>query len=68
MGERKGNHAAKAEPKGPLKGRATAFLVRHPWLTGTMLAVLTFLCLVVLLWYTIFSGLASSADFIYSNF
>ena len=68
MGEIKGNHVAKAEPKGPIKVRDTAFLVRHPWLTGTMLTVLTFLSLAVLLWYTVFSGLASSADFIYSNF
>lgn len=68
MKEKNGRHCAKEEPEAPLKVRATAFLVRHSVLTGFMLTVVTFLSLVVLLWYTVFSGLASSADFIYSNF
>lgn len=74
-----GRHAAVPEKKAktkatgskssePMKARATAFLVRHPVMTSVMLTVFVFVALVALLWYTVFSGLASSADFIYSNF
>lgn len=57
-----------SKSKEPMKARATAFLVAHPILTTIGLTVFVFLALVALLWYTVFSGLASSADFIYSNF
>lgn len=70
MGQnQRGRHAAKKEKASePMKVRATAFLVRHPVVTTCMLTLVVFVALVVLLWYTVFSGLASSADFIYSNF
>lgn len=57
-----------SKSKEPIKARATAFLVAHPILTTVGLTVFVFVALVALLWYTVFSGLASSADFIYSNF
>lgn len=63
-----GNVEKSSKSKGPIKARATAFLVAHPVLTTIGLSVFVFLALSALLWYTVFSGLASSADFIYSNF
>lgn len=40
----------------------------HPLLKGAAVSVLVATCLVVLLWFTVFSGMSSTADFIYAQF
>lgn len=60
--------AAGSKSNVSLKARATDFLLRHPIFTTIFLTGFIFVSLVVLVWYTVFSGIASSADFIYSNF
>lgn len=40
----------------------------HPFLLGTTCAFTVIACACLLFWYIAFSGISSSAEFIYSNF
>lgn len=46
----------------------THLIDRHPVIATLIGAVLVCACLLVLFWFVVFSGLSSSADFIYNNF
>lgn len=51
-----------------VKEFVSAFIENHPvWATLT-LAAFVCACLLVLFWFVVFSGLSSSADFIYAQF
>lgn len=44
------------------------FVENHQRLSAVILCGITAACLMLLFWFTIFSGLGSSADFIYNQF
>lgn len=44
------------------------FIDRHPAIATLVGAMLVCACLLVLFWFVVFSGLSSSADFIYNHF
>lgn len=50
------------------KGRLAALFTGHPVAAGAGAALLAFGCLVLILWFTVFSGLSSSAEFVYNQF
>ena len=54
--------------KVPLPKRLKSFVAAHNAVFGVLTAVLVFACLALLFWFTIFSGLSGSADFIYAQF
>lgn len=69
-GGNRGSSRAKVK-QGPLawcvKG-ILAFIEGHQRASSVILCALTAACLVLLFWFTVFSGLGSSADFIYNQF
>lgn len=60
-------HADNAAKKN-LRERAGDWASRHGFLTGVGVAVLVAAALGLTLWFVVFSGLSSSADFVYSQF
>lgn len=55
------------EPQGIKLKFAKAFS-EHPFLLGATCAFAVIACVCLLFWYIAFSGISSSAEFIYSNF
>ncbi|MDD6651548.1 MAG: hypothetical protein PUE49_05040 [Eggerthellales bacterium] len=51
-----------------LRDKAWELLQAHPALTLVLLALVVAGTLALTFWFVVFSGLASSADFIYSQF
>lgn len=47
---------------------ASRFIDRHPIIAIIIVALFVCACLLVLFWFVVFSGLSSSADFIYNHF
>lgn len=45
-----------------------AFIDAHPILAMLVFACLVCCCLLVLFWFVVFSGLSSTADFVYNHF
>ena len=54
--------------KPPLRQRISAWMARHGLATGIGIAVIVAAALALTLWFVVFSGLSSSADFVYSQF
>ncbi len=54
--------------KKPMAARACAYLLDHPALITAGTALLVFAAAASILWMTVFSGLSSSTEFIYSKF
>ena len=54
--------------KAALPERAGAFFRKHGVLSAVCIAVAVACALGLTLWFEVFSGLSSSADFIYSQF
>ena len=52
----------------PLRQRIGAWTARHSFATGIGIAVIVAAALALTLWFVVFSGLSSSADFVYSQF
>lgn len=55
-------------PRASWRETARVWLAGHAVATFAVVALLFFVCLALLFWYLVFSGLSSSAEFIYSNF
>lgn len=47
---------------------AVSFIEGHQRVSAVLLCLITAACLLLLFWFTIFSGLGLSADFIYNQF
>lgn len=60
-------HADDAQKKS-LRERMGEWTSRHGILTGIGIAVIVAAALSLTLWFVVFSGLSSSADFVYSQF
>lgn len=54
--------------KPTLKERWTAYRTQSPAAATAVIAVVVLLALGLTFWFSVFSGIASSADFIYSQF
>lgn len=54
--------------KKPLSTRAGAWMLAHPLIAGIACTVLIAGTVALIFWFTNFSGLSSSADFVYSKF
>lgn len=50
------------------KEALATFMEAHPGVAAILLGILVCACLCLLVWFIAFSGLSSSADFIYSHF
>lgn len=73
--EYKPKHAAVKKParsrskrKKPLLDRASAWLWQHEALAFVVIALAVVACFALTIWFVVFSGLASSAELIYSQF
>lgn len=51
-----------------VKEFVASFIESHPVIAMLVLAAFVCACLLVLFWFVVFSGLSSSADFIYAQF
>lgn len=60
--------AEKRVKKQPVSERLKALVMGHDKLFGVLTAVLVAGCLGLLFWFTVYSGLSGSADFIYAQF
>lgn len=60
--------SARKPRKKPLSARAGAWMLEHPVIAGALCTVFIAGTAVLVFWFTNFSGLSSSADFVYSKF
>jgi hypothetical protein len=51
-----------------IKSAVDAFVEQHPVCATLCVAIIVFALLSVTFWFVVFSGISSSADFIYSHF
>lgn len=51
-----------------IKDKLAAFIDQHPVIAMLGLALFVCVCLLVLFWFVVFSGISSTADFIYAQF
>ncbi len=68
---RSGAASSKRGSKGKapsLRERLSAWSAEHGFLTGAGVAIVVAAALGLTLWFTVFSGLSGSADFVYSQF
>lgn len=64
-----GKRGSGSKGKAPsLRERLSAWSAEHGFLTGVGVAIVVAAALGLTLWFTVFSGLSGSADFVYSQF
>lgn len=51
-----------------IKAALDRFIDRHTAIATLLFAAFVCVCLLVLFWFVVFSGLSSTADFIYAQF
>lgn len=56
------------EAKQTFEERVNKILDQHSVLSLVIVALVVLACLVLLFWFIVFSGLSSTADFIYAGF
>lgn len=63
-----GDRKKRKARKDPLTTRMSAALVAHPVAAGALCVLFMAATIALIIWFTLFSGLSASADFIYSKF
>lgn len=56
------------EAKQTAEERLRNMAARHPWRSLIVLVAIVLGCFVLMFWFVVFSGLSSTADFVYAGF